>query len=30
MIGEVIIGGNFYDESGLIKDHNVVMLTELG
>ena len=30
MIGGVIIDGHFYDDSGLIKDHDVVMLTELG
>ena len=30
MIGGVMIGRQFYDDAGLIKHHNVVMLTELG
>ena len=29
-VGGVMIGGQFHDDVGLIKDHNVVMLTELG
>ena len=29
-VGGVMTGGQFYDDAGLIKDHNMVMLTELG
>ena len=29
-VGGVMIGGQFYGDAGLIKDHTMVMLTELG